>query len=156
MFNVFLILLASLISPLIVSTYFFDNYLYDAGYVIYSTVRALVYLSFALAGAYLAKIEINKSNNFNAILICLLSLCMTVTAMFNLIMINTSIYYALNEIKSGPGFSWSSIYSSVEILIAFIVGGHGLNYLAHMGGFNNSRDMVNNSPDLDHWTGKYK
>ena len=149
-------LLLSLISPAIVSSHFFDEYIYGLNYVAYLSSIALVYLSFALIGAYLAKIELSKSNNFNAILISFLALCMTVTAMFNLVMINTSIYYALNEIKSGPGFSWSSIYSSVEIIIAFIVGGNGLNYLAHMAGFTDRGVAPCSFADLDHWTGKYK
>lgn len=156
MINVFVVLLLSLISPIIVSSYFFDEYIYGLNYIAYLSSIAVVYLSFALIGVYLARTELNKSNNFSAILISMLAICMTVTAMFNLVMINTAIYYTLNEIKSGPGFSWSSIYTSIEILIALIVGGNGLTYLAHLDYFDDVRRNPNPNPDLDHWTGKYK
>jgi len=156
MINVFFILVLSLSSPLIVSSDVFEGYIYESGYVIYSSAIAIIYLVFALIGSRLAKLELNKSNNFNAILIGSLSICMVVTACFNLAMIDKVTYQSLLEIKSGPGLSWSSIYTSIEILIAFIVGANGLNYLAHMGGFTDCRVKTPVNPDLDHWTGKYK
>ena len=125
-------------------------------YVVYRIAKASIYLAPATAACYAGLFLLKNKLNFSCFLVCALAFCMTVTAMFNLVMINTSIYYTLNEIKSGPGFSWSSTYSSIEILIAITVGFNGLGYLAHMGDFTDRGIKAPVNPDLDHWTGKYK
>ena len=132
MLKVSLILLASFLCPLIVSSHFFDGYIYGVSYVLYLTSIALIYMAFSLVGLIFAESELKKGNNFNSLLICALSFCMCVTAMFNLSMINIESFKFINEAKSGEGLSWRSIYSSIEILILLIVGGNGLNYLAHV------------------------
>jgi len=94
--------------------------------------RAAVYLALAAGCVKLAINSLNNKNNFSAMLIGTLALCMVINAIFELLMAISGAYAILNGIKSGDGFSWRSIYSSIEILIAFIVGGNGFNYLAHV------------------------
>lgn len=141
----------SVASSIMVSSYYFHSYLYEVGYVEYSIGRAFVYISFAIVGCFLAVSEIRLNNNFNATLIGTLSFCMCLTAIFNLITISPAAYTALNEIKSGPGFSWRSIYSSIEILISIIVGGNGLNYLAHLDVCPNGKRnaIIRNNPNIN-------
>ena len=133
MVKVFIALLVSLLSGPIVNSYFFDTFLYDQSYKLYVVAIAFVYLLSASLCLFLAILSLNKKQNFKCILIGVLCLCMVVTAMFNLVMVIDGAYAALNDIKSGPGLSWRTIYSSVEIIITLIVGGNGLNYMANVG-----------------------
>ncbi len=132
MLRVFLVLVGSLIAAPIVGSYFFHSYLYEIDYLLYLTARSSVYVLFAALGLILAKQEQAKDNNFSAFLILALCFCMAVTGLFNLVMINHDVYNLLNPFKSGDGFSWRNIYLSVEVLVSFIVGGHGISYVAHM------------------------
>lgn len=132
MLRVFIVLVGSLIAAPIVGIDFFYFYLYGIDHVLYISSVAMVYILFAFLGLLLAKQEQAKDNNFSAFLILALCFCMAVTGLFNLAMINHDVYNLLNPLKSGDGFSWRNIYLSVEVLISFIVGGHGISYVAHM------------------------
>lgn len=98
------------------------------GYVAYSVAWSLVYLIPSSIGAFLAFKMLNTRSNFTLTLIAMLSFCMAVSACLSLIMTSKGNYYALLDLKAW----WKDIYLSIEILIAFIVGGNGLNYLAHV------------------------
>jgi len=130
--RVFVVLVGSLIAAPIAGTDFFYYYLYGIDHLLYISSVALVYVLFAALGLFLAKQEQAKGNNFSAFLILALCFCMAVTGLFNLVMINHDVYNLLNPFKSGDGFSWRNIYLSVEVLVSFIVGGHGISYVAHM------------------------
>lgn len=129
MLRLLVTLLASLTAPLIVNTWLFQDYIYSIGYVEYKVARASVYLLFSMLCLSMARKEHQLKNNSSAILICILCLFMTINALFNLIMINKDIYYSLACLKRGlncSSLSFHDIYTAVEILIAFIVGGNGL------------------------------
>jgi len=139
--KVFIVLVGSLIAAPIVGSDFFQIYLYEIDYLLYCAARGLVYVLLALFGLIMAKQEQAKDNNFSAFLILALCFCMAVTGLFNLVMINHDVYNLLNPFKSGDGFSWRNIYLSVEVLVSFIVGGHGISYVTHM---DNCHDSVSN------------
>lgn len=149
---VFLILLASLLCKPIVESEYIKSLIASDGYVFYSVAWASVYLTPSVVGAFIAKWMLRKNKNLIATLLSVLSMCMAISAILSLIMINYEVYYLLLDFKNW----WKDIYTSVEIIIAVIVGGHGLSYLAHMGDFTYSRVEAPINPDLDHWTGKYK
>ncbi len=132
MLRVFIVLVGSLIAAPIVGTDFFQIYLYEIDYLLYCAARGLVYVLLALFGLIMARSELLKGNNFSALLMLALCLCMAVTGLFNLVMINHDVYSLLKPFKSGDGFSWRNIYLSVEVVVAFIVGGNVFNYIAHM------------------------
>ena len=150
---VFLILLASLLCKPAVESEYIKSIIESLGYIYYIAAWASVYLIPSAIGAFLARSALNDGKNLSAILISALSACMVISALFALIMMNGVAYYALIEFKSTW---WKGFYSSIEILIALIVGGHGLSYLAHMGDFTYRGVKAPINPDLDHWTGKYK
>lgn len=132
MFNVFIALCASLISSHIVNSDIFQLNLYNYDYKVYIVSRAFVYLALASFCVKLSIKSLDSRNNFSAMLIGVLSLSLVITAILQLLMVIDGAYVVINQLKSGSGFSWRSIYSSIEILIGLIVGGNGFNYLAHV------------------------
>lgn len=153
MVKVFLVLTASLIAGPIADTDYFQIYLYEIDYLLYCTLQGSVYVLPAYLGLLLAKKEQSKGNNFSAILMLALCFCMVVTGLFNLVMVNHDVYSFINPFKSGDGFSWRNIYLSVEVVVAFIVGGNVFNYIAsvdicpHGGSRGIIRDNDNNYTD---------
>ena len=136
-----------------------DLILFDAreySYVLFRLLQALVFLLPALLFSFIGLRLVRSGENLNGALVCILAMCMVITAMFNLLMVNPFMYSLLSGIRDGNEYNWSKLYSAVEVLIAFIVGGHGLSYLAHMGDFTDRGVKAPINPDLDHWTGKYK
>ena len=152
MVQLLLLLLASLSCGPLVESKYIDSISESHSYVFYSVVWASVYLIPSAIGAGLAYISLSKGKNLATILISALSVCMAISAILSLVMINKELYHALLDFKAW----WKGVYTSIEILIAFVVGGNGLNYLAHLGGFTDSRVKACSHADLDHWTGKYK
>jgi len=77
---------------------------------------------------------------------------MAISALLSLVMINKEIYHDLLNLKS----YWGEIYLTVEVLTAFIVGGNGLSYLAHLDICANGKRSTNTIRDNSDWTGEYK
>jgi len=150
---VFLILLVSLLCKPVVESEYIKSIIESLGYIYYIAAWSSVYLMSSAIGAYLACRSVNAGKNLSAILISTLSACMVISALLALVMVDRNMYYSLIDFKSTW---WKGFYTSIEILIALIVGGNGLNYLARMGGFTDCRVKTPVNPDLDHWTGKYK
>jgi len=125
----------SLIAAPIVDHEFFKEDIYGINFTLYYISTSAVYVGFSLLGVYLAKKELGKGKNFSTMLICVLCLFMTVNAILNLLMANYEMYYALACFKKGlncDSVTFHDAYKAVEILIALIVGGHGLNYIAQL------------------------
>ena len=104
------------------------SYLSSESYIAYRVYCALVYVLGSSCMMIIAIKQLNKNNNFVCFLMCTLCACMAVSAIFNSLMINYEIYNALIPFKN----AWKEWYLSIEILISLIVGGNGLNYLAHV------------------------
>jgi len=152
MVQLLLLLLASLSCGPLVESEYMNSISENNSYVFYSAVWASVYLIPSSIGAILARIALNNGKNLATILISALSICMAISAILSLVMINSELYHALLGFKAW----WKDVYTSIEIIIAFVVGGNGLNYLVNMDHMHDNRVRPCSHADLDHWTGKYK
>jgi hypothetical protein len=119
-------LVAGLISQLLSDSYIVRVVIYGIGYELYVLTVAAIYLSFALCCVKLAAKEVDSHQNYSATLISILCLCMLITALFNIAMIDVAMFYTLNEYKSGDGMSWKNIYLAIEILIMTMVIANGI------------------------------
>ena len=129
MFNVFLTLVAGLVSQLLSNSFLVRIEVYSYSYDVYILTVASIYLSSALCCVKLAVAEVNNQRNISAILISALCLCMLITALFNIAMIDRELFYIFNEYKSGDGISWKNIYLAIELSIIILVIYNGLNYV---------------------------
>ncbi len=146
---VFWVLLVSLICKPIVESEYMSSMNGNHGYIAYSVIWASVYLFPSSVFSYISYKMLKSGKNLEVMLISILSLCMALSALLCLIMANKESYYALLDLKS----DWGGLYSAIEVLIAFIVGGNGFIYLA------NCDDGRRNTGIFDsdyHWTGKFK
>jgi len=135
MLRVFIALVGSLVAAPIVEMGIFQDTIYSIDYLLYCASISLVYLLFSAAGLLLARAELNKENNFSAVLICILCFLMTSNALLNLLMANSDMYYALACFKKGLDcntLTFHDVYRAVEVLISFIVGGNVFSYIAHL------------------------
>ena len=142
-------LLVSIICKPVVESEYMSSMIGKYGYIAYSVLWASVYLFPSFIFAYISYKMLNSGKNGVTMLIAILSLCMVISALLSLVMISRESYYALLDLKS----YWGDLYSAIEILIAFIVGGNGLNYLANC---NDSKRSVSIFDSDYHWTGKFK
>ncbi len=61
----------------------------------------------------------------------LLISCMLVSSLFNIVMMSPDMYYLLVDIKQNNAISWKTIYLSIEIAIALIIGKSGFDYITN-------------------------
>jgi len=124
--RVLVTLIAGLFSQLLSDSYVVQVEIYNYSYLWYKLTIATIYLSFALCCVKLAVKEVDSHRNYSATLISILCLCMLITALFNIVMIDVVMFYTLNEYKSGDGLSWKNIYLAIEILIMIMVIANGI------------------------------
>ncbi len=153
MIRLLLCLLASLLSAPIVSSEFFETYIYNIDYTTYRLSMAISYILLSFVGVRLAIKELQLNSIFYCLLICLLSLCMLTTGTLNAIMSIPEMYHLLKPWKSGSdGFTWKNIYLSIEVLVGFVVTKDGLDYLINVGICNNKRRNGIIRSNIDNYT----
>jgi len=151
---VLITLIVSLLCPLISKAISVDSV--NGDYLLYRTLKALVFLIPAFVFTILSLRLLKGKQNYSCFLVCLLTFCMCVTAIFNLLMINYEMFQLLRYIKSGDGASWKGIYHAVEMLVAINLGGYGLVYLANMDILLSGKRSASVFDSDYHWTGKLK
>jgi hypothetical protein len=127
--KVLVTLIAGLFSQLLSNSDIVQIVIYNHSYLWYKLTISAIYLSFALCCVKLAVTEVDSQRNYSATLISVLCLCMLITASFNIAMIDTGMFYTLNEYKTGYGMSWKNIYLTIELLIATMVIANGISVM---------------------------
>lgn len=146
---VFLTLIISLsLEPIVESKYMLST-IKSHGYIMFSVFWSGVYLIPSFFGALVSYKMLGSGKNLEVTLIAILSLCMATSAMLSLIMITKENYYAFIDLKP----LWGELYSTIEVMVAIIVGGNGIIYLANC---NDSKRSVDIFDSDYHWTGKFK
>jgi len=110
-------LLASFGCGLITDWPIYQVHLYAMGDFVYLTSIAATYMLAAYICLKMAKSELKNHHNLSCSMIGALSFCMLITAIFNLIMLEPSTYYALIDLKEGSGLSWKNAYRAVEFAV---------------------------------------
>lgn len=129
MLSVFFTLLAGVFCQLISNSCFVQVTIYEYNYALYKITISVVYLLVSSLCVKLAFKELVNGNNDYAILASMLCVCMLITSMFNVVMIDEYVFYALTEYKSGDGLSWKNIYFSIEMATLIIVSSNGFKRL---------------------------
>mgnify|MGYP003655710308 FL=1 len=125
MVRVVFVLIASVLAGFFVSSDFMDS-VYNYNDTLCNAVAALAYSLVAILSIAVT----TTAKKLERYLCCILASCMLISSMFNVIMINHTMYYLLVDIKQNNAVSWKNIYFSIELAIGFIVGINGLHYIA--------------------------
>ena len=133
MLSVLVTLIAGLLSQLLSNSDLVQVSIYDYSYAWYKLTIAAIYLSSSLLCVKLAVMEVDNQRNKSATLVSILCLCMLITAVFNIVMINETLFYILTDYKSGAGLSWKNIYRAVELIITIMVITNGLKLISNFG-----------------------
>jgi len=107
---------------------------FNGDQMLYRVIRVLPYVIFAaLIYRHCMRMLLIKKHLESALMATIV-ICMCITSVFDLLMADYHLFYALTDIRNGEGLSWELIYNSVEILILLIiVGKNGAAYLYNMG-----------------------
>ena len=129
---IFALLVSKLLGP-ITDTSFYQDYLYSIDFNLYILAISATYISAAFLCYKIALYELKTHNHLACCLISALSICMLISALFNLIMIDGNMYSLLVNIKQGEmWWSWKNLYKAVEfsVIIGMVI--NGLNKIPYM------------------------